>query len=314
MPLEDLTGSDKYIGDLNAAWPLGSDSPSDGDNHLRGIKNVLRNWAAGYMDAPLAGQIPSLSAGNTFTQAQVAPGWALPSGGVFQDSGNFVALTFDANDGLAFERTTNEFALTINGVAALVGKVFGIWSPELSFGAMDAVLGDDTNGAWLAFAYNEDELYFNKTLHTFTFTLNTVDVMVMGDLAIEAKVPIDGVAPTAAAHLTRKDYVDAEVDAVSQAASVTVSGGSTLALSHQNKSVRVTSAGNITVPPNSSVAFPVGARLNIGNWSTGTVTIAPGSGVTLRSAEGLLALDTQYKGATLEKIGTNEWWVVGALA
>jgi hypothetical protein len=43
MPLEDLTGA-SYITDLNELWPLGgTDYPSAGDDHIRGIKNVLRN-------------------------------------------------------------------------------------------------------------------------------------------------------------------------------------------------------------------------------------------------------------------------------
>lgn len=41
MPLEDLIGN-KYIDSLNEAWPLGSDNKDAGDNHLRGIKNVLK--------------------------------------------------------------------------------------------------------------------------------------------------------------------------------------------------------------------------------------------------------------------------------
>ncbi len=43
MPLEDLTGPGKYIGDLVREWPLGIDPFAEGDDHLRGIKNVLRN-------------------------------------------------------------------------------------------------------------------------------------------------------------------------------------------------------------------------------------------------------------------------------
>lgn len=41
MPLEDLTGT-KYINSLNESWPLGTDLPDAGDDHLRGIKNVLK--------------------------------------------------------------------------------------------------------------------------------------------------------------------------------------------------------------------------------------------------------------------------------
>jgi hypothetical protein len=41
MPLEDLVGA-KSIDALNADWPAGSDLPDAGDNHIRGIKNVLK--------------------------------------------------------------------------------------------------------------------------------------------------------------------------------------------------------------------------------------------------------------------------------
>lgn len=43
MALEDLTGADKFIANLNPANPVGSDDKRDGDNHIRGIKNVLKN-------------------------------------------------------------------------------------------------------------------------------------------------------------------------------------------------------------------------------------------------------------------------------
>ena len=43
MALEDLTGADKFISNLVPTNPVGSDDKRDGDNHIRGIKNVLRN-------------------------------------------------------------------------------------------------------------------------------------------------------------------------------------------------------------------------------------------------------------------------------
>ena len=41
MALEDLTGT-KYIDSLNAANPVASDDVAEGDDHIRGIKNVLK--------------------------------------------------------------------------------------------------------------------------------------------------------------------------------------------------------------------------------------------------------------------------------
>ena len=42
MALEDLTGS-KYIDSLVATNPATGDNVSEGDDHIRGIKNVLKN-------------------------------------------------------------------------------------------------------------------------------------------------------------------------------------------------------------------------------------------------------------------------------
>ena len=41
MALEDLTGT-KYIDDLVATNPAAGDNVSEGDDHIRGIKNVLK--------------------------------------------------------------------------------------------------------------------------------------------------------------------------------------------------------------------------------------------------------------------------------
>jgi hypothetical protein len=43
MGLEDLTGASKFIDDLVNTNPASGDSPSQGDDHIRGVKNVLVN-------------------------------------------------------------------------------------------------------------------------------------------------------------------------------------------------------------------------------------------------------------------------------
>ena len=54
MGMEVFSG--KYISDLNAAWPLGTDTKDDGDGHLRGIKLVLQNTFTGLTGAVTATQ------------------------------------------------------------------------------------------------------------------------------------------------------------------------------------------------------------------------------------------------------------------
>jgi hypothetical protein len=46
---------------------------------------------------------------------------------------------------------------------------------------------------------------------------------------------------------------------------------------------------------------------------TGTVTIAPASGVTIRSIDSKRKIKGQYSSAALLKIGTDEWILVGSL-
>lgn len=74
------------------------------------------------------------------------------------------------------------------------------------------------------------------------------------------------------------------------------------------------SANTITVPPNSSVAFPVGAKIDVVQTGAGTTTIAAGSGVTINSADSALDIGAQYGAATLVKTDTDTWLLIGNLA
>ena len=73
------------------------------------------------------------------------------------------------------------------------------------------------------------------------------------------------------------------------------------------------SAQTITVPPNSSVAYPVGAEITLTQLGAGQVTIAAGSGVTLYSADSELKTRVQYSTAVLTKIASDTWLVAGDL-
>lgn len=87
----------------------------------------------------------------------------------------------------------------------------------------------------------------------------------------------------------------------------------TLALTDANTTQKATAAAIITVPPNADVAFPVSTQISILAYTASDVAIAAGSGVTIRSKAAKLKIDGLYAGATLMKIATNEWWLVGAL-
>jgi hypothetical protein len=71
------------------------------------------------------------------------------------------------------------------------------------------------------------------------------------------------------------------------------------------------SANNLTVPPNSSVAVPVGGSVVLHQYGVGQTTVLPGSGVTIRSFLSAMKLAGQYATATLLKLATNEWLLSG---
>jgi len=81
----------------------------------------------------------------------------------------------------------------------------------------------------------------------------------------------------------------------------------TLVLTDQGKQVTMTNAAAsvLTVPPNSSVAFVVGVRVQIMMMGAGVVTLTAGLGVTLSSLPTLAM--AQYQAATLIKTATNTW-------
>ena len=90
----------------------------------------------------------------------------------------------------------------------------------------------------------------------------------------------------------------------------------TLVLADAGKLVRenVASANNITVPPNSSVAFPIGTQIILNSKGVGQTTIVAGGGVTINSAGGALKLKVQYSTATLVKVATDTWLLSGDIA
>ena len=70
----------------------------------------------------------------------------------------------------------------------------------------------------------------------------------------------------------------------------------------------------ISIPANSSVAFPIGTRIDMINLYNGSALILPDSGVIMYSNKGTPAsIADQYSGATLLKIDTNTWVLVGNL-
>lgn len=103
-----------------------------------------------------------------------------------------------------------------------------------------------------------------------------------------------------------------------------VNDSTTLSAKTDNYTIALSDAGNtitmsattdkiITVPANSVVPFPLGTRLDVLRLGTGGVSFVADSGVILNSKNSNKKIAAQYSGASLVKIDTNTWTLIGDL-
>ena len=92
-------------------------------------------------------------------------------------------------------------------------------------------------------------------------------------------------------------------------------GAYTLVLTDDNRMVEMNNATGttLTIPLNSSVAFPVGTMITILQTGAGQTTVVGAGGVTVNGTPGL-KLRAQYSAATCIKRATNTWVLIGDLA
>jgi hypothetical protein len=143
-------------------------------------------------------------------------------------------------------------------------------------------------------------------------TLATVTQASSGNfvkVTLDTKGRVTGNTAVVAADITALGFAVSAITTNRQTASYT------LVLADANKLVElnVATANTLTVPLNSSVAFPIGTQILISQYGAGACTITAASGVTLRSESAKLKTNGQYSGATLVKIADNEWYAFGNL-
>jgi hypothetical protein len=87
-----------------------------------------------------------------------------------------------------------------------------------------------------------------------------------------------------------------------------------LVLSDASKIVEISvgSANTVTIPVNSSQAFPIGTQILVLQTNSGQTTIVPAVGVTVNGSPGL-KLRSQWSSATLVKRATDTWVAIGDL-
>jgi len=110
--------------------------------------------------------------------------------------------------------------------------------------------------------------------------------------------------PVNAAGLVPKSYVDAGLagKAPTTAAARIVTAATTLVLADAGNVVELntTTTAAITIPPNSSVAFVVGTVIEFFQLGAGQLSVAAGTGVTIRTSASLTAR-AQYATLSVRK-------------
>jgi len=189
--------------------------------------------------------------------------------------------------------------------SAGIANVVEDTTPQLG-GALDAQSNNITNlgtinthtvpGGTGTFALTSDITFANVVDDTTPqlggdLDLNSNDITGTGDIDITGTV----VAQSTLNAQTGTTYTTVLADASKL---VTLSNGSAITL---------------TIPPNSSVAYPTGTKIDLAQLGAGQVTVAEGSGVTV-NATPTKKLRAQYSAATCIKTATDTWLLVGDLA
>jgi hypothetical protein len=140
-------------------------------------------------------------------------------------------------------------------------------------------------------------------------TVSNVDALTINSTTIPTSKTL--VDTDSSQTLTNKTLTGPVINLVTSAQTASY----TLVLSDSSDLVEMSnaSANNLTVPLNSSVAFPVGTQIHILQTGAGQTTVVATGGVTINASPGL-KLRAQWSAATLIKRATDTWVLVGDLS
>jgi hypothetical protein len=189
----------------------------------------------------------------------------------------------------------------------------------------------DSTDAWTSSEHinlaSGKDIYLNGTLQTAatqTLTNKTIDGA-SNTLTVRLANDISGLGTGVATFLgtpSSANFASMITDEIgtgnvllSDMATSAQSASYTLVLADKAKVVEMSvgSANNLTVPLNSSVAFPTGTQIHIVQTGSGQTTVVATGGVTINTAT-TLKLRAQWSAATLIKRAENTWVLVGDLA
>lgn len=316
----------KFLTPINVV-NLGSDpgSASEGDLYYNTVSDILRIYANGSWSDVAGGGGGGGVTSITGTASEI------------EVSASTGAVTISLPTTINANTTGSAATLTTARTIALSGDLSGSASFDGSASvsinatiqANSVALGTDTSGNYVATASggtgisvsgsgseNAAITITNDGVTSLSGTSNQISVSASTGnitISIPSTFTFPGTVtlnadPTQSLQAATKQYVD-NISINTQTSSYI------LALSDAGKVIEMNSASanNLTIPLNSTIAFPIGTTVDIIQYGSGQTTLVAESGVTLRSKGGNLKLTGQYSGATLYKRDTNEWVVIGDL-
>lgn len=180
----------------------------------------------------------------------------------------------------------------------------------------DHLLGKDTHANRPATA-KKGTLYSCST-HSLIYRWDGAAWQTWATLAGSAIVPTGGTVGQVLTKNSSTDY-DASFATLANTRTINAQTGTTytLVLTDAARTAFVTmtngGASTLTVPPNSSVAFPVGSVVEGAQLGAGQVTLTPGAGVTINATPGA-KIAAQYGTFGLLKTATDVWLAYGRLS
>jgi hypothetical protein len=299
MPLESVA----YISDLVATNPVNAtDQVAQGDDHLRNIKLALLNTFPNITGAMTAthGELNQL-AGSATAAGMVADIAALT------DPNADRILFWDDSAG-AVARLAPSTGLTISGTDILIDT------------AVVPRLGNDNTFTGANNYFETVRFYDSGNTDYMQFTHNGTDMLVT--FANTTELDITGTTldlnfttlDAGPCVVSRSNLLATEVG-YAGIPRVTDNDDRTLVLSDAGQHINYQGAGGhtITIPANSSVAFPQGTSIRIANFGGAAITIAITTDSMLLAGVGTTGSRTlaRYGLCELFKIDSTAWTIFG---
>ena len=256
--------------------------------------------------------------------ATVSAGWGIMEGYWFEESADYdIAMTSSVSEqtlhiGVRLDVATGEYtdshAAARTTFVPATDRVFAIIViPANAVTLTSAMITDTRNNSTYCGTVNAQREALATLQAEYTEKL---EVLELTGIPIHASTHATGQTDAVSPSAIGAASLDANSKVTANEASSYINAQTdnyTLVLADAGKFIKMTkgTANNLTVPPNSSVAFPIGTEIEVAQYGAGQVTLVAGAGVTLRNADAALKLAKIYAGAVLKKIATNEWLVTG---